>query len=367
MYASGELATKPRSVGSAEEQECLPRLGAAALPRLSKVSSLMLPIVGHEGIRKRISHAIERGALPSSLLLHGPPGAGKERLALWIAQRLLCATPAGWEPCGLCQHCSYVLKGVHPDLLWMFPLPKPKDGDLKDEDVFPALAEAIETRLEKGGVWPAPSPTDAIYVGMTKEIVRRAAFTPAMAARKVLIMADAHRMVAQEGSDQAANAFLKVLEEPSANTTIILTTSAASSLLPTIRSRVVPLRIPPLLEGERNQLQSLGLSVAGEGDSHTAAAQLFEAAKGDEAARYRVAFRQGGAGARGGFTASLDALTSLLHREAQSAARSEQSEAAAGLARAIALVEDAKRIARQNGNPQLITAALLTDLAPLVS
>jgi len=129
----------------------------------------------------------------------------------------------------------------------------------------------------------------------------------------------------------------------------------------------VPVRVPPLSESERSQLQSLGVSVAGASDAHTAAAQLFEAAKGDDAARFRVAFRQGGAGARGGFTAALDALTALLHEKAQSAAHSEQGEAAAGLSRAISIVEDAKRIARQNGNPQLITATLLMDLAPFVS
>ena len=93
---------------------------------------------------------------------------------------------------------------------------------------------------------------------------------------------------------------------------------------------------------------------------------LFDAATGDDAARFRAAFRQGGAGARGGFTASLDALTALLHEKAQIAARSDQSEAAAGFARAIALVEDTKRIAQQNANPQLLTANLLMDLAPLV-
>ena len=53
-------------------------------------------------------------------------------------------------------------------------------------------------------------------------------------------------MVPQEGADQAANAFLKLLEEPPSNTTIILTSSEPGSLLPTIRSRVVSVRVAPL-------------------------------------------------------------------------------------------------------------------------
>ena len=71
-----------------------------------------------------------------------------------------------------------------------------------------------------------------------------------MARRKVFVIGDAERMVAQEGSDQAANAFLKLLEEPPEDTTIILTSSEPGALLPTIRSRVVAVRVPPLSGAE---------------------------------------------------------------------------------------------------------------------
>jgi DNA polymerase-3 subunit delta' len=67
-----------------------------------------------------------------------------------------------------------------------------------------------------------------------------------MGKRKVFIVGDAERMVPQEGSDMAANALLKLLEEPPANTFIILTSSEPGALLPTIRSRVVNIRVAPL-------------------------------------------------------------------------------------------------------------------------
>jgi DNA polymerase-3 subunit delta' len=229
------------------------------------------------------------------------------------------------------------------------------------------LAEGIEERLEKTGVWEAPAPTDSIYVATIRAVVQRAALTPAMANRKVIVVGDAHRMISQEGSDQAANAFLKLLEEPLPNTTIILTSSSPSSLLPTIRSRVIAVRVPALTPDARRQLEALGVHPKGASDAAAAAAQLYDAAKGDDAARFRVAFRQGGAGARGGFTASLDALTALLHDKARAATENDHDVSAAGHSRAIAVVEEAKRLARQNGNPQLITATLLMDLAPLVS
>src|SRR5207253_2102082 len=74
--------------------------------------------------------------------------------------------------------------------------------------------------------------------------------SPALARRKVFIVGEAERMVSQEGSEQAANAFLKLLEEPPADTAIILTSSEPGALLPTIRSRVVNVRVGPLADAE---------------------------------------------------------------------------------------------------------------------
>src|SRR5205085_12648618 len=101
-----------------------------------------------------------------------------------------------------------------------------------------------------GGVYEAPGGDEGIFVATVRAIVQAAALSPAMARRKVFIIGDAERMVAQEGNDYAANAFLKLLEEPPANTTIILTSSEPGALLPTIRSRVISVRVPPLAEAD---------------------------------------------------------------------------------------------------------------------
>ena len=83
--------------------------------------------------------------------------------------------------------------------------------------------------------------------------------------------------------------------------------------------------------------------------------------------RLRFAFHQGAAGARGDFSETLDALTQLLHQRAQQAAGRGDDRSAVGAARAVEVVEEAKRLTRHNVNPQLISATLLDDLAPLVS
>jgi len=48
------------------------------------------PLYGHEGTRHRLAGAIASGRLPQALLLEGPPGVGKQRLAIWLAQALVC-------------------------------------------------------------------------------------------------------------------------------------------------------------------------------------------------------------------------------------------------------------------------------------
>jgi DNA polymerase-3 subunit delta' len=111
----------------------------------------LLPLVGHDALRERLGGQIARGALPASLLFQGAPGVGKQRLALWLGQRLLCESADA--PCGACQHCSYALRGVHPDLRWYFPRPRLKDSsDVALEEVARDYAEEIAERIDAHGL-----------------------------------------------------------------------------------------------------------------------------------------------------------------------------------------------------------------------
>jgi DNA polymerase-3 subunit delta' len=330
----------------------------------------MLDLVGHVTLRARLSAAARRGALPASLLLHGPAGTGKERLGLWLATLLLCnaPTPDG-SPCGACQQCRFAATGAHPDLHWYFPRPRLKDSDPDVDDVVADLAEAIADRVAAQGAWPQPAPNDSLFVATVRALVRRASMTPSIAKRKVIVVADAERMVPQEGSDMAANAFLKLLEEPLADTTIILTTSAPAALLPTIRSRVVAVRVPQLTTDEKRALAAAGVERdASDSKANRAASAMLSAAlSADPAERYREALAQGTTGARGAYSETLDALTALLHERARTATSRGDEPGAAAAAHGVGMVENAKRLARQNVNPQLVTAGLLADLAALHS
>jgi DNA polymerase-3 subunit delta' len=350
------------------------------------------PLYGHEALRARLGAAAADGRLPASLLLQGPRGVGKQRLALWLGASLLCArrgTPGVVGPCGDCRHCRYAERGMHPDLHWYFPRPRLKDGDAGVDDVKGDIQEAIAERMEQAGLWgPAPG-MDGIHVATVRAIVQQASMRPAMADRAVFVIGDAERMVPQESSPEAANALLKLLEEPPSGTTMILTSSEPGALLPTIRSRVVAVRVPTLpapaieafLDDPEVQRRLAGVPrevlraraggapgtlFAGEtaGAAFTAARRLLDAALAPAspdgvAERIRAAARLGVAGARGAFSDMLDALTTLLHQRTRDLVRAGQSAAARRTASTLIVVEQAKLRAQGNVSPQLLGASLL--------
>ena len=352
------------------------------------------PLFGHASLRERLATQSARGALPPSMLLHGPLGVGKQRLALWLAQQMLCErTPVA--PCGECQPCRYVLDGVHPDVHWFFPLPHVKDSsDIALEEVAEVCAEAIAERAEAGGLYARPDGSNGIFLYVTRLLVQQAVKTPAMAARKVFVVGDAERMVSQLASPEAANAFLKLLEEPPADTTIILTSSEPGSLLPTIRSRVVAVRVAPLADADVRAfvshpdvaaaLHKRGapddtatlvrlahgapgslLNTTGHGATLQRARDMLQAADAGRDRALRSAFGQSTHKARGGFSDVLDALTVLLHERTRDAVHAGDEPRARAAARAIGAVEVAKRAAESNLNPQLVAERLLREFAEM--
>src|SRR5688572_14168013 len=353
----------------------------------------LVALYGHDEIRTLLAKSADAGKLPGSLLFHGPRGVGKQRLALWLAQRLLCTGEE--KPCGKCRDCEYARNLTHPDLHWYFPRPRLKDSDPDLADVRDDYAEAIAERARAGGLYAPPSGSEGIYVATVRAIVQQAVMSPAIAKRKIFIIGDAERMVPQEGSEQAANAFLKLLEEPPSDTTFILTSSEAGALLPTIRSRVVVTRIAPLgsddlrqfladptvkkqldgngsipkSESERIELAAGApgrlLSGAGWTEARDAAQRMLDSISGKASARFEAAWTTSSTKARGSFADTLDALTALLHARArESSARGDDHRALAAT-RAVELVEVAKERVETNVSPQLITINLLRDLQEL--
>jgi len=338
---------------------------------------------------------VERGTLPASLLLHGPRGIGKQRLALWLGQLLLCSAAAG-RPCGTCTSCTYALQLVHPDLRWFFPRPKNDPPEPGPREVLDEYAEACAERAKENGLYARPGGMEALYLSVVHGIVQHAGYTPTMSSRKVIVVGDAERMVVQDGADAAANAFLKLLEEPLPDTIIILTTSEPGALLPTIRSRVAALRVAPVSERDvrawladpvvKAALEKGGapkgddarvdlaagapgslLATSTRDDTIAAARAVLDAATADRATQMRTVFSLGGKGARGGFSDILDAMTALLHQRSREAVLHNDPAQAVAASRAIDAVQETRQRTGNNISPQLLGAALMRRLSRVLA
>src|SRR5881296_689875 len=297
------------------------------------------PLYTHDGIRHRLVGAIASGRLPQALLFEGPTGVGKQRLALWLAQALVCEAGKA-EPCGKCQPCKLVLNLSHPDVHWFVPLELSKkggDADKQVELVEEALGEEMVARRQQ----PLYEPSSGLAshgIAAVRLLLRRLVLTPAMGRRKVFVIGDAERLVPQTGAEAAANALLKALEEPPADTVFVLTSSDPDALLPTIQSRVVRIRVARNADSkvavfaqrvlgvrsqrELAQLVTLAdgcigkLLASGEGGRGSGeAAEAFRAAVARGAVqRFAFALSQQPFQARGGFTEMLDGLLEQLRQ-----------------------------------------------------
>lgn len=146
---------------------------------------------------QRLLKQADEGKLPHGLLLAGPEDSGKSLLIDHLSAYLLCSSKTGGQACGQCSQCLLLAAGTHPDYLTI------------------TLEESKQIRIEQ-----------------IREMIEWAQQTAQQGGNKVCVISPADKL-----NLQSANALLKCLEEPPADTTIVLVTDEPARLLPTIRSR----------------------------------------------------------------------------------------------------------------------------------
>ena len=155
-----------------------------------------------------LSRALESGRVAHAYAFIGPPGTGRKSAAVEFAGALLCAKGG----CGACRDCRLAAANQHPDLHLIVPKPPEKN----------------------------PKGTPLIRLEEIHELERKASMRPAMAARKVFVVDAAERMTVE-----GPQAFLKTLEEPPANTVMILVIANPRLLPATVLSRCQRVRFQP--------------------------------------------------------------------------------------------------------------------------
>lgn len=375
----------------------------------------LVDLIGHAEARDMLAGAMARDRLPQSLLVHGPPGIGKERFGLWIAQMLLCTErdPGGSEPCDACRACRLVRRLEHPDLHWFFPLPRPKASSPEKlrEKLEDLRADELRTRRADPLHVPVFERAPAYFIATIRTIQQLASVRPAMGGRTVFLLGDVEAMVPQEASQEAANAFLKLLEEPPPDMTLLLTTARPGALLPTVLSRVLPVRLRALgteevaefLETHAGEDSGAAAAIAERSDGAVGRALRLRSADGESgaleeqrragralmeaalahspadgyaAAHARAAFGgrsddfQGELDALGGWLRDLLAVSSggledVRNRDGADMlqrAVAEHGVYPRGVWLALNRLEQARALAAGNVNPQLITADLVRGI-----
>lgn len=194
-------------------------------------------VIGQAEAEQAFLTAHNSGRLHHGWLLTGPRGLGKATLAWEIARFLLATPPAGEED---------GLFGAPPP-----PLSLDIDPDHPVAHRMRALSEPGLFLLRRGGAGSADSErekalregrfSDYIRVDEIRKLHAFFGLSAADGGRRVVIVDSADEL-----NTQAANALLKMLEEPPARTTLLLLSHQPARLLPTIRSRCRTLRLSPL-------------------------------------------------------------------------------------------------------------------------
>jgi DNA polymerase-3 subunit delta' len=185
------------------------------------MTNLLARVAGQDTALEILRRALRTGRVHHAYLFDGPPGVGKELTAWGLAQALVCEAPtAEAEACGTCSACVRAVPEENG---------RPKHPDLH------LLGRGVYEPAQIGR--RTPESQDLSIDQIRTVVLARAAFPPHEGRARVYVVRDADEL-----STSAANAFLKVLEEPTARTHFILITSRADALLSTIRSRTQRVR-----------------------------------------------------------------------------------------------------------------------------
>ncbi len=165
-------------------------------------------ILGHARNKDFLQRFLMTAARPHALLFIGAEGLGKKQLAFQFAKSFLCFAKKGDDGCDSCRLLNFEDGNTgHPDFIFV----EPEEGSRN------------------------------IKIEQIKELIKQAAFAPVLSDNRICIIDGADKF-----TDEAANSFLKLLEEPPEGWLIILLAEKEEAVLQTILSRVVRLHFSPV-------------------------------------------------------------------------------------------------------------------------
>jgi hypothetical protein len=197
--------------------------------------------LGLDDAKAFLARALSTGKFPHALLIHGPQGIGQNALALDLVDLLLCEDAAR-RPCGQCPGCLGRRHGTE-NLHFVIPLEEKSDGGDPRALTTAQVGELSEgmTAVSSDPYGFAPAEKAVIRIAQISDLQGKIGYTLPGGRAKVAVMLKAETM-----DSPVANALLKTLEEPPANTYFLIACEDRAALLPTIVSRCTQLPLFPL-------------------------------------------------------------------------------------------------------------------------
>jgi DNA polymerase-3 subunit delta' len=196
-------------------------------------------IIGQQAAKQHLLDAIHRGRLPHALMLRGPSGVGAMQMAHAIAQYVNCLNQKDGDSCGECSSCRKISQAIHPDIHYVLPIiSKTEKGKAVLTEAYLEdfrklyTAEPYFSNEQWQHALGGENKQLMISVHEIRQLKRKIFLKTFEAEYKVVILWQAELI-----RKEAANAFLKLLEEPPDKTLILLTCEDPSKLLITINSR----------------------------------------------------------------------------------------------------------------------------------
>lgn len=238
-------------------------------------------ITGNKQAIDHLRRMVDEDRLPHAIVIEGPEGAGKLMLARALAQYIHCEnrTPAG-DSCGVCASCLQHSHHSHVDVHFSFPMLKrgnKKTDETESEDWIDEWRDFLdENPYADMEVWLSKlgniNGQPVIYKGEADALRRALAFTARASRYKIAVIWLPERL-----NDSAANKLLKLVEEPFADTRIIMVSNNPKEILPTIYSRLQRIAVRRLSDADTVRV----LTAARPGLSETDALAVAHVAEGN--------------------------------------------------------------------------------------
>jgi len=214
-------------------------------------------IIGQDILKKKLLNTVKNGRISHAQLFLGKNGFGSLPLALAYVQYINCTDKQEEDSCGQCNSCLKMGKLIHPDVHFSFPVNTNKE--VKSKAISNNFLEAWreinrETPYFNIDDWhrkiDIEQKQSIINVQESQEIIKKLSLKPFEAEYKFLILFKAENL-----NIQASNKLLKLIEEPTDKTVILLIAEEEEQLLKTITSRTQMVRVPPISQAAiRTQL-----------------------------------------------------------------------------------------------------------------